>query len=90
MDLAMRPADQSLDRDEQLHDRRDGGGERRRLLSRGHVDPFIAAPVAIGVLAGAFLGSRLLTRIENRIVRRLFVATLVIISLQMLVKGIAG
>jgi uncharacterized membrane protein YfcA len=59
-------------------------------FSRGDVDPFIAAPVAIGVLAGAFLGSRLLTHIENRIVRRLFVATLVIISLQMLVKGIAG
>ncbi|MGZ8830839.1 MAG: sulfite exporter TauE/SafE family protein [Thermoanaerobaculia bacterium] len=59
-------------------------------FSRGDVDPFIAAPVAIGVLAGAFLGSRLLTHIESRIVRRLFVATLVIISLQMLVKGIAG
>jgi uncharacterized membrane protein YfcA len=59
-------------------------------FSRGDIDPFIAAPVAIGVLAGAFLGSHILTRIENRIVRRLFVATLVIISLQMLVKGIVG
>ncbi|HSP14009.1 MAG TPA: sulfite exporter TauE/SafE family protein [Thermoanaerobaculia bacterium] len=59
-------------------------------FSRGQVDPFIAAPVAVGVLTGALFGSRLLPRIENRVVRRLFVAALIIISLQMLIKGITG
>jgi len=59
-------------------------------FSRGQVDPFIAAPVAVGVLTGALLGSRLLPRIENQIVRRLFVAVLIIVSVQMLVKGIRG
>ena len=59
-------------------------------FARGQVDPFIAAPVAIGVLAGALGGSALLPRVENRIVRRLFVVALVVISLQMLAKGIMG
>jgi len=59
-------------------------------FSRGQVDPLIAAPVAVGVLTGALLGSRLLPRIENQIVRRLFVAVLIIVSVQMLVKGIRG
>lgn len=59
-------------------------------FSRGQVDPFIAAPVAIGVLSGALIGSRMLTRIENKLVRRLFVIALLVISLQMLVKGIHG
>ncbi len=59
-------------------------------FARGQVDPFIAAPVAIGVLAGALGGSALLPRIESRLVRRLFVGALVIISVQMLYKGIAG
>ncbi len=34
-------------------------------FSRGQVDPFIAAPVAIGVLAGAFTGSHTLGRVGN-------------------------
>jgi uncharacterized protein len=59
-------------------------------FSRGQVDPFIAAPVAVGVLSGALFGSRLLPRIENKVVRRLFVGALIVISLQMLFKGIVG
>ena len=59
-------------------------------FARGQIDPFIAAPVAIGVLAGALGGSKLLPRVENHIVRRLFVVALVLISIQMLIKGIMG
>lgn len=59
-------------------------------FARGQVDPFIAAPVAIGVLAGALGGSALLPRVESHIVRRLFVVALVLISIQMLIKGIMG
>ena len=59
-------------------------------FSRGQIDPFIAAPVAMGVLIGALFGSRMLPRIENRVVRQLFVAALLIISIQMLIKGVAG
>jgi hypothetical protein len=59
-------------------------------FSRGQIDPFVAAPVAIGVLAGAFVGSRMLSRLSSRALRVTFVAVLVAVSLQMLVKGLRG
>ena len=57
-------------------------------FSRGQIDPFIAAPVAIGVVAGAFLGSKFLARISRRAVRTTFVIVLLLVSLQMLVRGV--
>jgi uncharacterized membrane protein YfcA len=57
-------------------------------FSRGQIDPFIAAPVAIGVLVGAFAGSHTLGRIGSRAVRMVFVAVLVIVALQMLIQGV--
>jgi uncharacterized membrane protein YfcA len=56
-------------------------------FSRGQIDPFIAAPVAIGVVAGAFAGSKFLARISSRAVRATFVVVLFFVSLQMLVRG---
>lgn len=57
-------------------------------FARGQIDPFIAAPVAIGVLAGAFAGSKTLGRISSRAVRTTFVIVLLIVSLQMLIRGV--
>jgi len=59
-------------------------------FSRGQIDPFIAAPVAVGVLAGAYIGSHTLGRISSGAVRMVFVVVLVIIALQMLFKGITA
>jgi len=59
-------------------------------FSRGQIDPFIAAPVAIGVLGGAFIGSQTLGRIGSRSVRIVFVVVLVVVALQMLIKGITA
>jgi hypothetical protein len=59
-------------------------------FSRGQVDPFIAAPVAIGVLAGAFIGSQTLGRIGSRSVRLIFVVVLTLVAAQMLFKGVIG
>lgn len=59
-------------------------------FARGQIDPFIAAPVAIGVLLGAFTGSRLLSRISSRALRVTFVVVLLIVSVQMLVRGARG
>ena len=59
-------------------------------FTRGQIDPFIAAPVAIGVLAGAFIGSHTLGRIGSRAVRTIFVIVLTLVALQMLVKGFRG
>lgn len=59
-------------------------------FSRGQIDPFIAAPVAIGVLGGAYVGAHTLGRIGSRAVRIIFVVVLVVIATEMLWKGIRG
>ena len=57
-------------------------------LGRGDVDPMIAAPVALGVLAGATIGARILPRLSNRNVRLVFLPVLVVIGLQTLARGL--
>jgi uncharacterized membrane protein YfcA len=56
-------------------------------FSRGDIDPFIAGPVAAGVLLGAIAGSRVLGAIKARVIRILFVLLLLWVSAQMLVRG---
>jgi uncharacterized membrane protein YfcA len=56
-------------------------------FARGDVDPFIAAPVAVGVLVGAKTGSHLLGRIQSARVRWLFIGVIAVIAVQMLRKG---
>ena len=57
-------------------------------FSRGQIDPFVAAPVAVGVMAGAFTGSRLLSRLGSRMLRVAFVLVLLVVSIQMLIRGL--
>lgn len=56
-------------------------------FSRGDVNPAIAAPVALGVLAGAGIGSRLLVRLQSTTLRKVFVAVLLIVALEMILRG---
>lgn len=58
-------------------------------FARGEIDPFVAAPVAAGVLVGAVGGSRVLPRLKNGFIRSLFVVVLLVISIEMLYKGVA-
>lgn len=58
-------------------------------FARGDIDPFIAAPVAAGVLVGAVGGSRILPKLRNGAIRGLFVVVLLFISMQMLYKGVS-
>ena len=57
-------------------------------LGRGDVDPRIAAPVALGVLAGSTIGARLLPHLSNRDVRLIFLPVLVAIGLETLARGL--
>jgi uncharacterized membrane protein YfcA len=57
-------------------------------VGRGDVDVRIASPVALGVLVGAFFGARLLGRLSNRHVRRIFVPVLAVIGLETLLRGL--
>lgn len=56
-------------------------------LSRGQVEPSVAAPVALGVLAGAVLGARLMVRLQSRTIRLVFVPILLWVAAQMFWKG---
>jgi uncharacterized membrane protein YfcA len=57
-------------------------------FARGDIDPFVAAPVAMGVTLGAMAGSRVLARTSNRTLRYVFVGILLIVSAQMIWKGL--
>ncbi len=59
-------------------------------LMGGLINPGLAAPVVIGVVAGAFLGTRLLVRLTNQAVRNLFLVVLIVLAVEMLVRGILG
>ena len=57
------------------------------LFAGGLILPFLAAPVAIGTTTGSFLGSRLLPRLSNRLIRWVFVVILVVLSVETIVRG---
>ncbi|HVN64368.1 MAG TPA: sulfite exporter TauE/SafE family protein [Candidatus Binataceae bacterium] len=60
------------------------------FLSRGDVSTTIAAPVAIGVTAGALLGSRMLPHLQVRALRLVFVGLLLLIAVEMGWRAISG
>jgi uncharacterized membrane protein YfcA len=57
-------------------------------FARGDINPFIAAPVAAGVLGGSTAGARLLGRLDGGIIRLVFVGVLLWVSAQMIAKGL--
>jgi uncharacterized protein len=59
-------------------------------FSRGDIDPFVAAPVALGVLAGSLLGARVLPRISGLWLRILFFVVIGAIAGQMLLRGLGA
>ncbi len=54
----------------------------------GYVNPVLAAPVAIGVLIGAFAGTKVLVRTKPGALRWLFVAVLIVIAIEMIHEGL--
>lgn len=59
-------------------------------LVKGDVDPYLAGPVAIGVLLGAWLGGRVFARLAPSVVRWTFLAVLAIVTTQMLGRAIGA
>jgi uncharacterized protein len=59
-------------------------------LGRGYVDPRIAMPVMLGVLAGAFLGTKVLMRVQVRTLRAVFGLVIFLLAIEMIVSGIRG
>lgn len=57
---------------------------------RGDVEPLVAGPVALGVLGGAMLGSRLMVKLKGSTLRLLFIPLLVYVAFQMAWKGVTS
>ena len=59
-------------------------------LQRGYIDPALAMPVMLGVLAGALLGARVLAGAKPKGLRTLFSIVVIVMAVQMLWKGVRG
>jgi uncharacterized membrane protein YfcA len=59
-------------------------------LARGYIDPGIAMPVVLGVLAGATVGARLLTGAKPTALRALFAVVIAALAMEMIYNGITG
>ena len=56
-------------------------------LKRGYLDPALVAPVALGVLAGAFVGAKLLPVAPVKLLRVIFLTAVSVIAVQMILRG---
>jgi len=56
--------------------------------SRGDIHPLIVAPVAIGVLFGAYLGTALIARMRNTTVRKVFLPIVIYLALSMILRAL--
>jgi len=59
-------------------------------LRHGYVDPGLAMPVMLGVLAGSVVGARLLFGARTERLRQLFAVALLAVAAEMIYKGVAG
>lgn len=55
---------------------------------RGDVVPAVAGPVALGVLLGATLGTKLMVRLKGSTLRKMFIPVLGVVAIQMIYKGV--
>ena len=59
-------------------------------LNRGYIDPGLAMPVMLGVLAGSLLGARVLVRAQTRMLRIVFSLVIVLLGAEMIYNGLMG
>jgi uncharacterized protein len=59
-------------------------------LTRGYIEPGLAMPVMLGVLAGSVLGARQLMGARVRVLRWIFAAVVGVMAIEMIVTGAQG
>ncbi|MDE3188079.1 MAG: sulfite exporter TauE/SafE family protein [Acidobacteriota bacterium] len=59
-------------------------------LSRGYIDPRVAMPVMLGVLGGAFLGTKVLVHARVKTLRIIFGSVILLLAIEMIMNGILG
>jgi uncharacterized membrane protein YfcA/uncharacterized membrane protein len=57
-------------------------------FSRGDIPPLLAAPVALGILIGALVGTRLLPHLSNKVLRFIFLPVIAVSALEMILHGL--
>lgn len=58
-------------------------------LIEGDIHPQIAAPVAVGIIIGSYVGAKAMIAMKPQLIRKIFVVLLVIVSVQMIAKGLS-
>ena len=59
-------------------------------LSRGYIEPGLAMPVMLGVLAGSILGARQLIGAKVHVLRWIFAGVVGVMAVEMIVTGVKG
>jgi hypothetical protein len=59
-------------------------------LKHGYINPQVAMPVMLGVLAGALVGAKLLVHMRVKTLRIIFGAVILALAIEMIVNGITG
>lgn len=59
-------------------------------LTRGYIDPGLAMPVMLGVLAGSLVGAKILIKAQTKYLRLGFSLVIVALAIEMLYNGISG
>ena len=59
-------------------------------LKHGYINPQVAMPVMLGVLAGALVGAKLLVHMRVKTLRMVFGAVILTLAIEMIVNGITG
>jgi len=59
-------------------------------LNRGYIDPGLAMPVMLGVLAGSLAGARLLPGAKVKMLRAVFSLVIAALAVEMIFNGVTG
>ncbi|MFV0419719.1 MAG: sulfite exporter TauE/SafE family protein [Dysgonomonas sp.] len=59
-------------------------------LQRGYIDPGLAMPIVVGVLIGAFFGSKILPKANVKMLRQLFSIVIFFLAVLMIYNGVTG
>src|SRR5271157_5678647 len=59
-------------------------------LHRGYIDPVLALPIMLGVLAGSLVGARFLTGAKTGTLRIIFALAIIFLGCEMIYKGFTG
>ena len=59
-------------------------------MQRGYINPGLSMPVVLGVITGAFLGSKILVKSKTKWLRILFACIITFLAVQMIYNGLTG